>query len=47
MKYVSEGKVVLDDIITHRIPLSEISHAYTIFHKGEDGCVKVVPDPSN
>ncbi|KOS05437.1 dehydrogenase [Flavobacterium akiainvivens] len=43
--YVTEGKVVLDDIITHRLPLTEISHAYDIFNKKEDGCVKVVLDP--
>ena len=46
LKYVSEGKVILDDIITHRIPLTQISHAYEIFHKRDDGCVKVVLDPS-
>jgi threonine dehydrogenase-like Zn-dependent dehydrogenase len=46
LQYVQEGKVVLDDIITHRLPLSEISHAYSIFKKKEDGCVKVVLDPT-
>lgn len=45
LSYVIEGKVKLDDIITHRLPLSEISHAYDIFKKREDGCVKVVLDP--
>ncbi len=43
--YVKEGRVVLDDIITHRLPLTEISHAYDIFKKKEDRCVKVVLDP--
>ncbi len=46
LKYVTEGKVKLDDIITHRLGLSEISHAYSIFKKKEDNCVKVVLDPS-
>ncbi len=46
LAYVAEGKVRLDDIITHRIPLSKIDHAYKIFDKKEDGCVKVVLDPS-
>lgn len=46
MTYVTEGKVKLDDIITHRLPLSQISHAYEIFKKKEDDCVKVVLDPS-
>lgn len=43
--YVTEGKVILDDIITHRLPLTDIAHAYDIFNKKEDGCVKVVLDP--
>jgi threonine dehydrogenase-like Zn-dependent dehydrogenase len=45
LQYVVEGKVKLDDIITHRLPLTEISHAYSIFKKKEDNCVKVVLDP--
>jgi len=45
LKYVVEGKVKLDDVITHRLPLTEISHAYSIFKKKEDNCVKVVLDP--
>jgi threonine dehydrogenase-like Zn-dependent dehydrogenase len=45
LEYVVQGKVVLDDIITHRLPLSQIEHAYDIFKKREDGCVKVVLDP--
>lgn len=43
--YVADGKVTLDDIITHRLPLSEIAHGYDIFKKREDNCVKVVLDP--
>ncbi len=46
LEYVIEGRVKLDDIITHRLPLSEVSHAYNIFKKKEDNCVKVVLDPS-
>jgi len=45
LAYVMEGKVKLNDIITHRLPLSEVAHAYSIFKKREDGCVKVVLDP--
>lgn len=45
MNYVTEGKVTLDDVITHRMPLSEIENAYKVFDKKEDGCVKVVLDP--
>ena len=42
---VLEGKVVLNDIISHRLPLSEAAHAYDIFKKKEDDCVKVVLKP--
>jgi len=45
LEYVVEGKVKLDDVITHRLPLSEIAHGYSIFKKKEDNCVKVVLDP--
>ncbi|WP_207420112.1 zinc-dependent alcohol dehydrogenase [Desertivirga brevis] len=45
IELVKEGKVVLDDIITHKLPLSEASHAYDIFKKKEDDCVKVVLNP--
>lgn len=45
LEYVKEGKVRLDDIITHRLPLSEIAHGYSIFKKKEEDCVKVVLDP--
>src|ERR1700760_4473738 len=43
--YVKEGKVRLDDIITHRLPLSEIAHGYKVFKEKEEDCVKVVLDP--
>ncbi|MBL7713598.1 MAG: zinc-binding dehydrogenase, partial [Chitinophagaceae bacterium] len=45
LNYVAEGKVTLDDIITHRLPLSQIAHGYDIFKKKEDDCVKVVLNP--
>lgn len=45
MTYVQEGKVKLDDIITHRLPLSKISQGYSMFKNKEDNCVKVVLDP--
>lgn len=45
LKLVVEGKVKLDDVITHRLPLSKISDAYEMFYKKEDDCVKVVLDP--
>lgn len=45
LQYVVDGKVKLDDIITHRLPLSQIAHGYSIFKKKEEDCVKVVLDP--
>ena len=45
LKFVEEGKVKLDDIITHRLPLSQIAHGYSIFKNKEEDCVKVVLDP--
>ncbi|MFN8308935.1 MAG: zinc-dependent alcohol dehydrogenase [Chitinophagales bacterium] len=45
LQYVQDGKVVLDDIITHRLSLNEVAQAYDIFSKRTDGCVKVVLDP--
>jgi threonine dehydrogenase-like Zn-dependent dehydrogenase len=37
--------VKLDDIITHRLPLSQAPHGYDIFRHKKDGCVKVVLKP--
>ncbi|MCA8831530.1 zinc-dependent alcohol dehydrogenase [Hymenobacter pini] len=45
LQYVIDGKVVLDDIITHRLPLSEAAHGYDIFRHKKDNCVKVVLKP--
>jgi S-(hydroxymethyl)glutathione dehydrogenase/alcohol dehydrogenase len=42
---VSEGKIKLNDIITHRLPLAEAVHAYDIFANKKDDCVKVVLKP--
>lgn len=42
---VQEAKVVFDDIITHKVPLSEASNMYDIPNKKEDNCVKGVLKP--
>jgi alcohol dehydrogenase len=42
---VRSGKVTLDDIITHRLPLSDAARAYDIFKNKEDDCIKVVLKP--
>ena len=43
--YVKEGRVKLDDVITHRMSLDDVARGYEIFKKKEDNCVKVVLDP--
>jgi threonine dehydrogenase-like Zn-dependent dehydrogenase len=45
--WVENGEIVLDDIITHTLPLSDASHAYDIFNKKKEDCVKVVLKPGS
>ncbi len=45
LEWVKEGRIRLDDIITHRLPLDEAPQAYKIFNDKEDDCVKVVLTP--
>jgi alcohol dehydrogenase len=42
---VRSGKVVLNDIISHKLPLAEASSAYDMFKNKKDDCVKVVLKP--
>jgi S-(hydroxymethyl)glutathione dehydrogenase/alcohol dehydrogenase len=42
---VKAEKVVLDDIITHRLPLSQVEQGYKVFDSKEEDCVKVVLTP--
>jgi alcohol dehydrogenase len=42
---VEEGKVRLEDVITHKVPLSEAAKMYDIFNNKKDNCVKVVLKP--
>jgi S-(hydroxymethyl)glutathione dehydrogenase/alcohol dehydrogenase len=42
---VQKGEVVLDDIITHRLPLEKASDAYEMLKEKTDDCVKVVLKP--
>ncbi|MEW5850683.1 MAG: zinc-dependent alcohol dehydrogenase [Myxococcota bacterium] len=39
---VAEGKLRADDVISHRMPLSEAPRAYEIFNAKRDACLKVV-----
>lgn len=45
LQHVVEGRVRLDDVISHRLPLVEAPAAYEMFSKKEDECVKVVLKP--
>jgi alcohol dehydrogenase len=45
LELVRNKKVFLDDIITHRLPLSEGPHAYHLFNAKEDHCLKVILKP--
>lgn len=42
---VVQGKVVLDDIVSHVLPLAQTSRAYDIFKNKEDDCTKVILKP--
>jgi S-(hydroxymethyl)glutathione dehydrogenase / alcohol dehydrogenase len=42
---VEQGKVKLDDIITHRFPLAKAGEAYEMFNAKKDNCEKVVLKP--
>ncbi|MCF2446597.1 glutathione-dependent formaldehyde dehydrogenase [Dyadobacter sp. CY345] len=42
---VRDEKVVLDDIITHSMPLEDAALGYKIFDEKQDDCVKVVLKP--
>lgn len=45
LELVKNKKVVLDDIITHTLPLEQAPHAYEIFCDKKDNCLKVVLKP--
>lgn len=36
----------VEDFVTHRLPLNDAPGAYEMFQKKEDGCIKVVLDPT-
>lgn len=45
IELVKDEKVILDDIITHTLPLEEAAHGYKIFDEKQEDCVKVVLKP--
>ncbi len=45
VQLVTNGRIVLHDIVTHRFPLNEAPKAYELFNDKKDNCVKVILDP--
>ncbi|MEY8352974.1 alcohol dehydrogenase catalytic domain-containing protein [Lachnospiraceae bacterium 54-53] len=45
MKLIRTGRFDATDIISHTLPLSEGEHAYSIFDKKTDNCIKVILKP--
>jgi S-(hydroxymethyl)glutathione dehydrogenase / alcohol dehydrogenase len=45
LRLVTEGTLTAEDIVTHRLPLSEAPRAYELFNAKEEGCVKIVLTP--
>jgi threonine dehydrogenase-like Zn-dependent dehydrogenase len=42
---VATGKLVPDDLFTHRLPLADAAEAYRLFDSREDGVLKVQLTP--
>lgn len=45
MRMIIENRISATDLITHTLPLAMAQHAYEIFDKKEDNCIKVVMKP--
>jgi alcohol dehydrogenase len=45
LQLVKKKKVILDDIVTHTLPLDQAAHAYDIFCNKKDNCLKVILKP--
>jgi S-(hydroxymethyl)glutathione dehydrogenase / alcohol dehydrogenase len=45
LQAIEDGHLRADDVISHRLPLTEAPRAYEIFNKKQDNCVKVVLKP--
>jgi threonine dehydrogenase-like Zn-dependent dehydrogenase len=47
IEHIQEGRMSPKDIITHRVPLEEVSEAYHLFSSKLDNCIKAVLVPSH
>ncbi len=45
MTWLDDGRIRLDDIITHHLPLADAPRGYAIFNEKKEDCVKVVLRP--
>ena len=45
LKLIEEGRFDATDIITHKLSLDKGEHAYEIFDKKQDNCIKVILKP--
>lgn len=45
LQLIEEGRFDATDIITHKLSLDQGTHAYEIFDKKEDNCIKVILKP--
>jgi threonine dehydrogenase-like Zn-dependent dehydrogenase len=45
LERIRQGEIEPSDIITHRLPLAQAPHAYEIFQRKQEDCLKVVLDP--
>jgi threonine dehydrogenase-like Zn-dependent dehydrogenase len=45
LKHIEQGDVDPSFVITHRLPIDDASRGYDIFHRKDDGCIKVVLKP--
>ena len=41
VRYISEGKISTDFLITHRFTFEDIKNAYELFEKKSDNCLKI------
>ena len=46
IELVHEGHIDPKQLITHRVPLDDVSDAYDIFSRKQDGCIKPVLLPA-